>query len=140
MLMLKDNKVTGIEVAGLAIIEQLAAKGLSDATIGKALGTTSSVLRRLIRDDEKVQMAYEVGKGRLADELQDILLTHAREGNVTAAIFLSKARLNWRDTGPAAAPQGPAAVNIFLPQPMSDESFRKMITVKSVEVPSDKSH
>lgn len=122
---------------GLAAIERMAAEGNANATIARALGTDARTLRRLRDDDERVAQAYDTGKARLADELTDILLTHARNGNVTAAIYLSKARLGWRDQGPA--PQGGNAtqINISIPAPMSEEEFRKIVDVKEVKRAED---
>jgi len=130
------NKAITITNDGLAVIERMAANGNANATIAKALGTSAQVLRKMLDADERVALAYDTGKARLADELTDILLTHAREGNVTAAIYLSKARLGWRDQGPSTATTA-TQVNIHIPAPMSDEDFKKMIQVKSEEVPGD---
>ena len=115
---------------GLAAIERMTAAGNADATICKALGVGHNQLRKLREADERVDTAYQTGKARLADELTDILLTHAREGNVTAAIYLSKARLGWRDQGPAPQAAAATQVNIHIPAPMSDADFKKMIEVK----------
>lgn len=120
--------------AGLAVIERLAAEGNADATIAKALGMNRKTFAQYLREDggdERVIEAYYTGKARLADELTDILLTHARNGNVTAAIYLSKARLGWRDQGPATPAVGSAVqVNIQIPAPMSDAEFKKIVEVK----------
>lgn len=120
--------------AGLAVVERLAAAGNADATIALALGLNRKVFSHLLREgddgDERVIDAYYIGKGALADELTDILFTHAREGNVTALIYLSKARLGWRDQGPAAPVGNAVQINITVPAPMSNEEFAKMIEVK----------
>jgi len=126
--------------AGLAAVEKLAANGNADATIASALGINRKDFAHLLREcdegDERVLEAYYRGKARLADELTDILLAHARSGNVTAAIYLSKARLGWRDQGPATATPGNAvAIQIVLPAPMSDAEFAKIINVTQVERP-----
>lgn len=132
-LLLRHKNGCTVTERGLAVIEQLSAAGNANVTIAKALGTSATVLKALLSDDERVALAYDVGKARLADELTDILLSHARDGNVTAAIFLSKARLGWRDVGPATV-QTAVAVNITIPAPMSDADFQKMITVESKDV------
>lgn len=129
----QEGQAPALTDAGLATVERLAAEGNADATIAKALGLNRRCFARLLRDDgdPRVLEAYETGKARLADELTDILLTHARGGNVTAAIYLSKARLGWRDQGPATPQVGSAvAIQIVLPQPMSDDEFKKLMEVK----------
>lgn len=119
--------------AGLAAIERMAAEGNADGVIAKALSVNVKALRRLRDEDERVADAYEYGKARLATELTDILLNHAREGNVTAAIYLSKARLGWRDQGPAPHAGNAVQVNIHMPAPMSDEEFKRMVESKEVK-------
>lgn len=130
------GKAVVVQDAGLAVVERLAAEGNADATIAKALGINRGTFARLLRDDgdDRVLAAYETGKARLADELTDILLSQARNGNTTAAIYLSKARLGWRDQGPATPALGSAVqVNITIPAPMSDAEFAKIVDVKEVQ-------
>jgi hypothetical protein len=135
----EDGKLAfSITEAGLSAIEKLAANGNADATIASALGINRKDFAHLLREGDEgnadVLEHYYIGKAKLADELTDILLTHARGGNVTAAIYLSKARLGWRDQGPATATPGTAvAIQIVLPAPMSDAEFAKIIDVKQVE-------
>jgi len=122
--------------AGLEQIARLAAEGCADATIAKVLGINRKTFGAMLREDgdPRVLEAYDTGKARLADELTDILLTHARGGNVTAAIYLSKARLGWRDQGPATPAVGNAVqVNISIPAPMSDAEFKKIVEVTQHE-------
>ncbi len=118
---------------GLSVIERMAANGNADATIAKALGINRKTLSQIRDRDERVDEAMQTGRAQLADELTDILLTHAREGNVTAAIYLSKARLGWRDQGPAPQATAATQVNIHIPAAMSDADFQKMIEVKNVQ-------
>ncbi len=118
--------------AGLKTIEDMAAEGNSDASICKVLGVGHNQLKHL-KEDERVATAYYTGKGRLADELHDILMGMARDGNVAAAIYLSKARLGWRDQGPATNTGNATQVNIHIPPAMSDMDFNKLINVVDVE-------
>ena len=127
------SKVVTFTDEGCGIIEVMASKGVSDSTIARQLGTNAKVLHRVMADDDKVADAMTVGRGRLADELTDLLLVAAREGNITAMIYLSKSRLGWRDQGPVPKNQGNAVqVNITIPEPMSEAEFRNLIQVKEV--------
>ncbi|MEO1237748.1 MAG: hypothetical protein AAFX76_13250 [Planctomycetota bacterium] len=130
------GKVT-ITDAGIAAIEKLAANGQSNVTIARSLGIHPETLNKLRddEDDDRVLLALDTGRGRLADELTDILLTHAREGSITAAIYLSKARLGWRDQGAIPQTANATQVNINIPAPMSKEDFDKLVNVK--KVPTD---
>ena len=128
----KSLKRVVVTDAGLAAIERMAGNGASDVTIARTLGIHPETFRKLRddEDDDRVLIAHQAGKGKLADELTDILLTHAREGSITAAIYLSKARLGWRDQGPTPQSVNPTQINITMPAPMSDDEFKKFITVK----------
>lgn len=114
--------------AGLQRIELLACKGNDQRTIAKDLGVAWSTFRDLRDRDEAVQEALARGHGGLADELTHYLLKAARSGNVTAAIYLTKARLGWIE---GQAPDGiarPAVqVNIQIPRAMSDAEFQRMV-------------
>ena len=114
--------------AGLARLEELAGAGNDQRTIAKELGVAWSTFRDLRDRDEAVQEALARGQGTLADELTHHLLKAARKGNVTAAIYLTKARLGWVEGQvPDGAPKTAVQVNIQIPRAMSDAEFRKMV-------------
>ena len=133
-LVTRNKQAITVTDAGLVIIEKMATEGNADATISRALGIGVSAFRKALVDDERVDGAYQIGRGKLADTLTDLLLTAAKDGNITAAIFLSKARCGWRDVGPATPGTVATQVNIHIPAPMSDAAFKKMITVESKNV------
>jgi len=114
--------------AGLQRVEMLASEGNDQRTIAKELGIAWTTFRDLRDRDEAVQEALARGHGGLADELTHHLLTAARGGNITAAIYLTKARLGWIE---GQAPDGiarPAVqVNIQIPRAMSDAEFQRMV-------------
>lgn len=125
--------------AGLKVIEAMAAEGQDQRTIAKRLGVDRRTLTVMRDRDPAVAEAWGRGHGELASELCHILLTHAREGNVIAAIFLTKARLGWRDQGPVdGGPDNRVLVNISIPPPMSDAEFRKIIEGKQATLPGPK--
>ncbi|MEM6257624.1 MAG: hypothetical protein AAGI37_04855 [Planctomycetota bacterium] len=138
-LVQRKSKRVIVTDAGLAAIERMAGNGASDVTIARTLGIHPETFRKLRddEDDDRVLLAHQAGKGKLADELTDILLTHARDGSITAAIYLSKARLGWRDQGPSTAGTQATQVNISIPAPMSKEDFDKLVNVKKVKPDAD---
>ena len=120
--------------AGLAVIEAMATEGNDQRTIARALGIDKKTLTDLRDRDPAVAEAWERGHAALADELTHILLTHARNGNLVAAIFLTKARLGWRDQGPAdGGPSQAVQVNINLPEPKSREEYMRAIIGGAVD-------
>jgi len=65
----------------------------------------------------------------LADELTHLLLSHARNGNVVAAIFLAKARCGWREGELPAGAADRVNVTINLPGALSEAEYRRMVDV-----------
>ncbi|MCH7481670.1 MAG: hypothetical protein IIC31_02400 [Chloroflexi bacterium] len=91
----------------------------------KQLGVDRKTLTDLRDRDPAVAEAWERGHGELASELTHILLQHAREGNIVAAIYLTKARLGWREGTPAeGAGTANVQVNIQIPPPMFSSYMR----------------
>jgi hypothetical protein len=106
----------------------MAAEGQDQRTIAKRLGIDRKTLTDIRDRDPAVADAWERGHGELASELTHILLQHARDGNIIAAIYLTKARLGWREGTPAdGAGQNNVQVNIQIPPPMSSEEFQRII-------------
>lgn len=114
--------------AGLQRLEELASGGNDQRTIAKELGLAWSTFRDLRDRDEAVQEALARGLGSLADELTHHLLKAARSGNVTAAIYLTKARLGWIEgQSPDGVAKPAVQVNIQIPRAMSDAEFRRLV-------------
>lgn len=67
------------------------------AAIARALSITTPTLKRLIADDPDLEAQVEAQRAFEETELRDILMELARKGDTVAAIFLAKARHNWRD-------------------------------------------
>ncbi len=123
------TKIVAATPLGLKRIEDMLANGHDHRDVARCLGTSRKALRRLREDIPEVEEAFDRGLGRLATEVAGLLLKHAREGNVTAAIFLAKAKLGWRDHGPEPGgdDQPAVQVNITIPPAMSRDEFQKII-------------
>ena len=114
--------------AGLKVIEAMAAGGQDQRSIAKRLGVDQKTLRDIRDRDPAMAEAWDRGHGELASELTHILLQHARKGNIVAAIYLTKARLGWREGTPAEGTAPPSVqVNIQIPAPMTDKEFAMII-------------
>jgi hypothetical protein len=106
------------------------ANGCSLATTAAALGIHSDTLNSAADRDKELQSAIDRGHGALETELVGHLLAHAREGNVTAAIFLLKAKRHFRDVGPTEGKEADRPnITINLPGAASPEDYAKMIDV-----------
>jgi hypothetical protein len=111
---------------GLKVLEAMAAEGCDQRTMAKRLGMRShSTLRSMAERDDAVAAVIALGHAQLADELTHHLLAAARKGNVIAAIYLTKARLGWRDGGETQAVK--PNVTIVLPDAATPEAYLRMV-------------
>ena len=113
--------------AGVAVVERLAREGKGLISIAKALGISKDGFRELRKRQPEVQEAVDRGHAELGDELTDIFLEQARNGNTVAAIYLSKARLGWIEGKAPDAGQTNVQVNINMPPNMTDEQFAVLV-------------
>lgn len=77
---------------GLAIIEELAGRGVHLATIARVLGMHRATLNEVRKRDPEVDEAYQRGLAREHDVLVGNLRQAADEGNIVASIYLLKAK------------------------------------------------
>lgn len=82
---------------GLALVEELAGRGVHVATIARALGMSKDAFRSCRDRQPEVDDAYHAGLAREHDALVGNLRTAADEGNIVANIFLLKARHQYRE-------------------------------------------
>lgn len=98
-------------VVNLETVQQLAAQGLSRKSISKACGFN----RDLFQTRLDILDAVERGESQLESELAARLLEKARNGDLIALIYLSKARCGWTDS-PRKEPETEAEpIKIYLP-------------------------
>ncbi len=122
---------------GVARVELLAAIGLSNTSIAAACGVTPGTLKRAAERQPEVALAIARGRQILEQELAELLLAKARNGETVAQIYLSKARCGWRDQGPQDG-DGLATVNIQvinLPRSLTPAEFAASLDVPSEERP-----
>ena len=114
---------------GRELIEAMAREGRADASIAKALRMHRETLRMIRRRDSQVEEALQRGRSALEDELTDLLLTKARGGCVVSTIYLTKARLGWREgeLPPGATVVNAENVQIQMAPMLSDEQFERLL-------------
>ena len=117
-----------ITEAGLEVIDAMAARGNSHATIAKTLGIGDKTLQRLRARHEAVGAAWASGRGALEDELVGHLLASARKGNIAATIFALKSMAGYSDN-PRPKDDRPPAITINLPGSMTEADYRRMLNV-----------
>jgi hypothetical protein len=132
LLTREDTAVLGAQrvdltTAGRTVVRLLSAEGNDQATIAHRLGVGLSTFKEIIKRDDALAEAIAVGKAALSDELAHLLLRGAREGNIVAAIYLSKARCGWRenDAPEAAKPN----IVIQLPGAMNEQQYMDSLRV-----------
>ncbi|ABD55812.1 hypothetical protein [Jannaschia sp. CCS1] len=82
---------------GLKIVEELAARGVAEATMAKALRMGKDAFRAAKRRDPAVQEAIDRGRAVEHDKLVGVLHDLAMEGQYVPAMFLLKARHGYRE-------------------------------------------
>ena len=81
-------------------IAAMAARGLKKADVARRLGMAVRTFDAVLERDERAREAYEAGLSELHEELVGGLVEKARNGNVSAAIFLLKAKFEYRENAP----------------------------------------
>ena len=112
--------------AGYELVATLAAEGQPDVAIAKRLGMDPSTFTDLKKRDDALRAALSTGKGELETELTHLLLKQARDGNLVAAIYLTKTRCGWREQGPADG-AAPVAIQVQINAPLSADEFLKVV-------------
>ncbi|MBC7285693.1 hypothetical protein [Hoeflea sp.] len=82
---------------GLKMIEELAARGVAEATMAKALRMGKDAFRAAKRRDPAVQEAIDRGRAVEHDKLVGILHGLAMAGQYVPAMFLLKSRHGYRE-------------------------------------------
>ena len=101
------------------------------SSIRRALGVTPAEWRALKADDANgdpspLALAIEEGRAEGAGQIITFMRGQLAQGSFTAATWL--AEHVYKITKPAPGDSGPR-VNIFLPAPMSDDEFRRIVDV-----------
>jgi hypothetical protein len=117
---------------GIAIIRELASRGVKETDIAKALGISYNVWNRIKHTDERAKNAVEEARQVEHDELFGILYEKALKGDSVPAMFLLKTRHGYKE-GAEATTNNAVAVQITLPGSMKPEDYLKAIEVKHPE-------
>lgn len=112
----------------LLMIQELAARGVSEKSIAAACGVhDNQVFSRIKREQPEVQEALDRGRAVEHDKLVGVLFDAAtKDGNIVAAMFLLKSRHGYKE-GEAMQGQGGVTVNITLPGAMSPDEYAKRV-------------
>jgi hypothetical protein len=105
-------------------VEMLAADGFSMRGVAAGFGISADTLRRWLDEHPELQEAFDRGRERERQTLHNTLYRAATEkGNMTAAMFLLKARHGYRE-GDQTAEANRVSINFTLPAAMPMEAFR----------------
>ncbi len=118
---------------GYAAVREASANGKDLASIARqVLNIDPKTFEQLRKRDPLAQECVEVGRALMSDELHDILMSDARNGNTVAAIFLARSRAGWNnDAGAIEGMPQPKVVNntqinIQLVEPLTPEQFKQI--------------
>ena len=79
-----------IEVGALASV-------LNQEQLADYLGVSRTTFHEIMKRDERVSVQYKKGKSKSIAGVASSLVSQARKGNVTAAIFYLKTQAGWRE-------------------------------------------
>ena len=115
----------------------MSADGVNKKGLAYGLGTTVETLNRWLELYPELQQAVDEGREREHKALHNALYKAAVDGgNVTAAIFLLKARHGYRE-GDQSEVANKVSINFQLPGAMRLEDFAKDITPPRKELGHD---
>ncbi len=102
--------------------------GVAQADIANQLGISPRSFRDLLDRDDDLKDAYSVGTDQMESELVGLLMSQAREGNLSAQIFALKALCRKREVGeaPGSKAQSAPAVNITIPAALSPSDLQAL--------------
>lgn len=114
---------------GLEIIRDCASRGVSETDLAKALGMDHKTWRRLRDENPETKAAWEEAKAIERDQLVGVLFEAAtKDNNISAAMFLLKARHGYRDHGATEGDdQGRVSITFNLPAPMKPTDYGRLV-------------
>jgi hypothetical protein len=95
-------------------VEFLAAM-LSKRQLADYFGISETTFREIEGRQHEVSDAYKRGKAKAIAGVASNLISQARGGNISAAIFYLKTQAGWRETDEAAYQREPITINILKP-------------------------
>ncbi|MDA3896065.1 MAG: hypothetical protein PF482_07960 [Desulfobacteraceae bacterium] len=117
----------------VAVISTMAASGHKQISIAKALGVSYDTYLRWKEDHAEIQEALDQGLAAEHDLLVGSLLESAiKQKNVTAAIFLLKARHGYRENKEIHANRPQITINFELPGAVTPNVYEAEILKKSI--------
>ena len=90
---------------------------LTKGQIADYFGISETTLRAVEERQPEVSEAYKKGRSEAVLDIASNLMSQARDGNTTAAIFFLKTKAGWRETD---APQNQQPITLNLVNPHGD--------------------
>ena len=90
---------------------------LTKSQIADYFGISETTLRAIEDRQPEVSEAYKKGRSEAVLDIASNLMSQARDGNTTAAIFFLKTKAGWRETD---APQNQQPINLTVVNPHGD--------------------
>ena len=114
------------------IVRELTSKGCLEVTIAKSLGVSRDTYQIWRDDYPEIRQAWEEGRGIEHDALVGALFESAtKQKNVTAAIFLLKARHGYRENQDITI-QNKVAVTFEVPGALKPDIYEAEVIKKAI--------
>jgi hypothetical protein len=116
------------------VVFELCSRGVCDISVAKALGTSNTVYARWREAYPEIEEARRQGRAVEHDALFDVLFQAAVvEKNLTAAMFLLKARHGYREQGPDFTQvENKVSVTFELPGALKPDVYEAEVLKKSL--------
>jgi hypothetical protein len=88
---------------------------LNQEQIADYFGISRTTFWEMMKRDERVSEQYKKGRAKCIEEVATGLITEAKAGNMTAAIFFLKTQAGWRETEETTTEREPITINIVKP-------------------------
>lgn len=125
------GKKLTVPASALPIITKLAAKGVRQRDIGRAIGVSQQVWNRQREAQPEVADALAAGQQKMHDALVHKLYEKAVEGDTVSLLFLLKCRFGYREGDELNSDSKPQVI-INLPGAAQDiASYAKGITIEA---------
>ena len=113
---------------GLQTLTQLAARGVRDNDLARAMQFSVPLFKRYLIDHPEAQEAIDAGRQLFHDTLVDGLVKAAANGREVPAMFLLKTRFGYRENDQPSDTR--PVVTINLPGAMTPEQYAKGLTIE----------
>jgi hypothetical protein len=123
---------TKLTALAVETVFSLARAGLREQSIAARISIDATTFANCKKNQPEIQAAFDAGRAELEEEIAGLLLTSAREGQLSAQIFLAKNHNGFSDQGIRGEQAQKVEIRINIPAPMSTAEFEELVNATKV--------